>query len=146
MPTIRAVLERKGSAVYTVRREQTVFRAISKMAQQNVGSLVVLDDAGVCGIVTERDYLRKVTLQQRSSQSTRIEEIMSTPVLCVEPSDSVDHALAIMTRERCRHLPVVNSRGLAGLVSIGDLVRQGVHDLKAEVKHLHDYIGGRYPG
>ena len=146
MPVIRAVLERKGSAVYTIRRDDTVFRAITGMPDKNVGALVVLDDSGVCGIVTERDYLRKVTLHQRSSVSTRVEEIMSSPVVCVEPENTVDHALAVMTRQRCRHLPVVTRSGLSGLVSIGDLVRQGVHDLEAEVRHLHDYIGGRYPG
>jgi CBS domain-containing protein len=146
MPVIRAVLERKGSAVYTIRHDETVFQAITRMATWNVGALVVLDDDGVCGIVSERDYLRRVALEQRSSHSTRVGEIMSSPVVCVEPEHSVEHALAVMTRERCRHLPVVSDRALAGLVSIGDLVRQGVHDLEAEVRHLRDYIDGRYPG
>ena len=146
MPTIRAVLERKGSAVYTIRRDETVFAAIEKMAAHNVGARVVLDDEGVCGIVTERDYLNKVALPRRSSENTPVAQVMSSPVMCVEPTDMVEQALAVMTRERCRHLPVVTRSGLAGLVSIGDLVRQGVRDLEAEVKHLHDYIGGRYPG
>jgi CBS domain-containing protein len=147
MTAIRALLQRKGADVYTVERQSTVLVAISLMAERNVGALVVLDyNQEVCGIVTERDYLRKVALHHRSSAECRVDEIMTAPVVCVEPEHSVEQAMAIMTVQRFRHLPVVDVSGLIGLVSIGDLVRQSVADLEDEVRHLHRYIGGHYPG
>jgi len=144
---IRDVLARKGSTVHTVGLDASVFEAITQMEEVRVGSLVVVDGDEVAGMLTERDYLRRVALQGRSSRTTAVREIMSAPVVCASLDESVQYALAVMTEKRCRHLPVVGERGgLAGLVSIGDLVKQIVREQKGEIRFLHDYISGKYPG
>ncbi len=144
---IRDVIAKKGSTVHTIGRDATVFEAITLMEEVRVGSLVVTEGEGeVVGMLTERDYLRKVAIQGRASRTTAVHEIMASPVVCVDLDDSVSHALSVMTEKRCRHLPVVGPDGLAGLVSIGDLVKQIVRVQKSEIRFLHDYIEGKYPG
>ena len=146
MATVRDVLRTKGSQVYTIDRQQTVFAAIQEMTRCNAGALVVTEGDQVVGVVTERDYLRKVALEGRSSRTTPVHAIASAPVMVADLSDPVEHCLGIMTRQRCRHLPI---RGegpyqLAGIVSIGDCVKQLVREQKAEIADLQDYIQGRY--
>ena len=140
------ILKAKGLDVYTTHRNDTVFAAIQRMEELRVGCLVVIDDDKVCGIVTERDYLRQIAIKGRSSRTTNVGEIMSYPVVCAHIEDTVERCLAVMTEKRCRHLPIVGPLGLAGLVSIGDLVKRIASARKAELRWLHDYIEGKYPG
>ena len=147
MARVDEVLQRKGSEVLTIDRAETVYRAIEIMESRHVGALVVMDPGGgPCGMVTERDYLRKVALHGRSSKTTRVDEIMAEPVLCAQPDDTIEQCMAVMTQRRCRHLPVVSGRKLVGIVSIGDLVKQLTRDQKADIRLLNDYISGKYPG
>jgi CBS domain-containing protein len=146
MATVREVLRTKGSQVFTIDRGETVFRAIEEMTRNNAGALIVTDGGFVCGIVTERDYLRKIALEGRSSRTTRVEEILSAPVVCADPDDSVESCLATMVEKRFRHLPVRGDGefGLGGIVSIGDCVKHIVQDQKQEIRLLQDYIQGNY--
>lgn len=146
MALIKDLLDHKGPEVLTIDRGETVYRAIEMMESRRVGSLIVTDESGVCGMVTERDYLRKVALKGRSSKTTRVDEIMSSPVVCARTADTVQQCMSVMTERRCRHLPVVDGGKLVGVVSIGDLVKQLTEDQKADIRLLSDYITGKYPG
>ncbi len=140
------LLRRKGTEVHTIRRSDTVFEAIGVMAGNGIGSLVVVDGSAVCGIITERDYLRKVALKGRSSRTTTVGEIMTAPVQTASPADTIETCMQIMTDQRCRHLPIVEDGRLVGIISIGDIVKQMLHEKEAEVGQLQDYIQGKYPG
>lgn len=142
MSTVQDVIAEKGRHVYTVAPSVTVFAAISRMADRGVGALVVVDEDEVVGILTERDYLRKVALRGRTSRDTIVSAIMTTPVVCVSPSRSVEECMAIMTHRRIRHLPVVVRDRLMGIVSIGDLVKRKVADQRFEINSLVCYIQG----
>ena len=142
MPQVHRILRRKGNVVLTTAPDTIVFEAISKMEANNVGALVVLKDEAVVGIITERDYLRKVILKGRSSKSTAVREIMTDQVACVTPEDNVEECMAIMTQQRCRHLPVQENGRLIGVVSIGDLVKQVIRDQKREIHYLSGYLQG----
>ena len=144
MTTVRKILGRKQSRVLTIEKDATVYQAIGRMAEHNVGSLVVMDGDDVVGIVTERDYLRDIALKGRSSKSTAISEIMSSQVIFAQPDDSIQRCMAVMTEHRFRHLPVTGPDGLMGLVSLGDLVNQLLEDKVGEIQELQDYIQGRY--
>ena len=147
MGRIADVLGSKGHTVHTTGPSSTVFEAIEKMVSLNVGCLVVMDEAGeVRGIVTERDYLRKIALLGRSSRTTEVHEIMTSPVRCIGSDTTVEEAMAIMTEMRHRHLPIVNGGRLAGLASLGDLAKYLVRDQKFQIEQLTNYIGGTYPG
>src|SRR6185436_15304536 len=125
MATIDDVLCRKGTAVHTISPGATVFEAIGRMVEHNVGSLLVTDEDGEpVGMITERDYLRKVALLGRTSHTTRVEEIMTIGIISVSLADDVDDCLALMTVRRIRHLPVLDHGRPVGLVSVGDLVKQ----------------------
>ncbi len=143
---VSEILKAKGPNVYTTHPNDTVFSAIERMEELRVGCLVVTDGDEVCGIVTERDYLRKIIIKGRSSRTTNVSEIMSYPVVCVHVEDTVERCMAVMTERRCRHLPVVGPDGVAGLVSIGDLVKHIASAQKTEIRFLNDYIQGKYPG
>ena len=143
---VTEILKAKGPSVYTTDRNTTVFAAIERMEELRVGCLVVTEGDEVCGIVTERDYLRQIAIKGRSSRTTNVGEIMSYPVVCAHVEDTVEHCMAVMTEKRCRHLPVIGPAGLAGLLSIGDLVKHVAAAQKAEIRWLHDYIQGKYPG
>ena len=143
MTTVRKILEGKESRVLTIEKDATVYQAIERMAEHNVGSLVVMDGDDVVGIVTERDYLRDVALKGRSSKSTTISEIMSSQVIFTQPDDSIQICMAVMTEHRFRHLPVTGPDGLVGVVSLGDLVNQLLEDKIGEIQELRDYIQGR---
>lgn len=140
--SIRDVLKNKGDAVVSISPEATVYSALELMAAKNVGALLVMKDKQVVGILSERDYARKVILEGRSSLKTSVENIMSSKVLYVTPSMSVDEGLAVMSDKRCRHLPVIQDKELVGMVSIGDLVKAQVADKNFMISQLEHYILG----
>jgi CBS domain-containing protein len=140
MSTVSEVLRQKGPGVFTIDPHSTVFDAITQMVRHGVGALIVVEDDNVLGIITERDYLRKVAIEGRTSRTTMVHEIMSSPVLAVQPADDLNQCLALMTERRVRHLPVIERGALVGLVSIGDLVKCKVMDQQGEIDRLFDYI------
>jgi IMP dehydrogenase len=146
MGNIAHVLATKGAQVYMINEAETVFEAVKQMVELNTGCLLVTEGEKIRGIVTERDYLRGIVLTGRTSRATRVREIMTSRIVVVQPDTSVEEAMAIMTDRRIRHLPVVDKGKLAGLVSIGDLVKQISQDRKFEIQYLTDYITGKYPG
>lgn len=142
---IADVLTAKGSQIHTIRPTDTVLDAVRKMVEHNTGSLLVTEGREIRGIITERDYLRRIALEGRTSRETRVSEIMTSKVVVVEPHVEVEEAMAIMTARHIRHLPVLDQGKLAGIVSIGDLAKQLSRDRKYQVQYLTDYITGKYP-
>ena len=145
MGRVADILRAKGSKVYSIRSDATVYEAVGAMVSHNVGALLILDSEEVRGIITERDYLREIALKGRTSKETLVREVMSVQVICVEPNRSVDDCMAIMSSQRIRHLPVVEGGDVVGIVSIGDLVKQRAKDREVEIRYLTDYITGKYP-
>jgi CBS domain-containing protein len=138
---VAKVLEGKGSEVLTIDAQATVFDAIKRMVDANVGALLVTDGGRVTGIVTERDYLRRVTLEGRTEEETLVREIMTSPLVYVTPETSVDECMAVMTERRIRHLPVfAEGRELVGVVSIGDVVKFKSAEQDYQIKFLTEYI------
>jgi CBS domain-containing protein len=137
------VLGRKGTTVWSVPPEASVYDAIAVMAERSIGALPVIADGMLCGILSERDYARKVALQSRSSKDTLVGEIMNTAVITVTPDQTVDECMSLMTRSRIRHLPVVDHGQVIGIVSIGDLVKTVVAAQSEIIQHLQEYISGR---
>jgi CBS domain-containing protein len=119
-----------------------VLEAVRLMAEHHIGAVLVIEEGQLLGIASERDYARKVVLQGRSSSDTPVDAIMSAPVVCVGPMDSVNDCMAIMTERHIRHLPVIDGGRLAGIVSIGDLVKEVIEDQKQEISYLQQYIAG----
>jgi CBS domain-containing protein len=146
MDQVRDILAVKGNVVHTIEKNATVLEAIRKMVDNGVGSLIVVDGEAICGIFTERDYLRRIVLEGRTSKTTRTGEVTTERLIVVEPSRSLDDCMALMTRERIRHLPVLDEGRLAGVVSIGDIVKCLSKQQAAEIRYLTDYITGKYPG
>jgi CBS domain-containing protein len=140
MAKISQLLEMKGHEVFSVVPEASVYDAIETMANKSVGALLVLEHGRIVGILSERDYARKVILQGRSSRTTTVGEIMSSPVRTVPSTCSVEEAMAIMTEHRVRHLPVVDDGWLRGLISVGDLVKAIIDEQRFEIAQLHNYI------
>lgn len=140
MRKVSHILETKGRRVVTVPQEAPVLEVIRLMAEHHIGSVLVMRGPDIIGIATERDYARKVILQGRSSADTPVSAIMSSPVVCVTPDDSVSACMEIVTERKIRHLPVIESGNLAGMVSIGDLVRAVIEDQQHEIHQLHQYI------
>ena len=145
MGRVADILARKGSQVHTVQHDASVFEALEAMVDRNVGSLVVLRGEAIAGIFTERDYLRRVAREGRAPRTTRVGEVMTECLVCLDPGYSVEDCMAIMSQERLRHLPVLHDGRLAGLVSIGDLVKHLSAEREVEVRYLIDYISGKYP-
>ena len=142
MTKVRHVLDQKGRSVWTVPPDASVYDALAKMAEKNVGALVVMDGERMVGIITEREYSRNIALKGRSSPTTRVVEIMERKVLYVGLDDSVETCMALMTAKYIRHLPVLDDGKLAGIVSIGDLVRAVIADQKFVIEQLAHYIQG----
>ena len=143
MGQVSDILATKGSAVLEIDAEATVFDAVSKMVDGNVGSLLVTDGGRLVGIVTERDYLRRVAIVGRDERTTPVREVMSTPIVYTTPESSIEECMAVMTERRIRHLPVLTeSREVMGVVSIGDLVKFQTREQSAQIKFLEEYISG----
>ena len=142
MATVRQILDTKGHDVATIGPDDTVYDAIKKMADENIGSLVVMDGERIAGIITERDYARNVILKGKASPDTQVTDIMSTRVICAWPDQSVEECMVVMTDKAVRHLPVLENKRLVGLVSIGDLVKSIISDQKFKIEQLERYIGG----
>ncbi|HKO90676.1 MAG TPA: CBS domain-containing protein [Polyangiaceae bacterium] len=142
MESVSQLLLVKGSTVHTIDRMATVFDAITKMVEQNVGALLVMDGQRACGILTERDYLRKVAVCGRASRTTRVEEIMSSGLISVEPDTAIEACMELMTSNRIRHLPVFEDNQLAGILSIGDIVKSLARDRLSQIEQLTAYVQG----
>jgi len=140
MKTIRQVLESKGNDVITIRAAGTVYEALELMAANNVGALIVLEGEQMVGIISERDYARKVILRGDSSLKLRVRSIMSKDIFSVTPTMTVDQSMTLITENRCRHLPVIDDDKLVGLVSIGDLVKVTLEEKEQLIKQLENYI------
>jgi CBS domain-containing protein len=144
MANVSAILEHKGGMVLAVDINDTVYDAISLMAELNIGAVLVEQDDTISGIFTERDYLQKIALQSLSSKQTRVGDVMTTPVISAEPGDSIQQCMETMTACHCRHLPVVENGKLLGIVSIGDLVKKLLGEKESELAKLSQYITGTY--
>lgn len=144
--TIGDILRHKGHDVWAVPPTATVYDAIAMMADRHVGALVVVSERRLVGIVSERDYARKVILEGKSSKETQVKEIMTTPVIFVAPWHTVEECMRIMTTNRIRHLPVTEDENVVGVVSIGDLVKWITTAQEETIHHLENYITGKYPG
>jgi len=142
MTTVRDILRAKGNQIWWVSLDTTVFSALELMAEKNVGALVVLDGENLAGIFSERDYARKVILKGKASKETSVEEIMTSEVTTVDPGQSVDECMALMTDKRIRHLPVFEEEKLVGLISIGDVVKAVISEREFVIKQLENYITG----
>ena len=144
--TLESILAKKGVEVLSLPPGASVYDAIAIMAKSSIGALPVLDGGKLIGIISERDYARKVILKGKLSKDTAVKEIMSSPVHFVTPDCTVDEAMRVMTEHRIRHLPVITGDRIEGIVSIGDLVRSLVDQQAATIEQLHNYITGQYPG
>lgn len=142
MAMLSQLLEEKGSAVHSVSPGASVLDAITIMAERHIGALLVMDGSRLAGILSERDYARKVVLMGRNSISTAVHQIMSSPVITAAPGDTVDEAMRQMTTRRIRHLPVVRDGVVVGVVSIGDLVKSVIEDQRHTIENLTSYIQG----
>jgi len=144
MSSIRDILDRKGRSVLTIHSGASVLEAIGIMSGANVGALVIQDGNQPVGIFTERDYLRKIALKGRSSSTTLLREVMSSPLITVSVNEASESAMETMTERRCRHLVVTEGGAMVGIVSLGDLVKHLLQEKAAEVEQLAQYIAGSY--
>jgi CBS domain-containing protein len=144
MTTVREVLDRKGRDVFAVGPDAPVYRALELMAEKHIGALVVLDDERhLIGVVSERDYARKIALAGRSSKDTPVRDIMTTKLFCVSPVQSVEECMALMTDKGVRHLPVLDGERLDGVISIGDIVKSKLSEQEFIIEQLEHFISGR---
>jgi CBS domain-containing protein len=142
MTTVQQLLDQKGRKIWSIRPNATVFDAIAKMAEKDIGSLVVMDGDELVGIITERHYARNVVLKGKASPATPVRDIMERKVIIAQPEQSVEKCMAIMTEKRLRHLPVFEGKKPIGIVSIGDLVKSIIGDQKFVIDQLEHYIHG----
>ena len=142
MKLVQQLLDRKGDEIISITKDASVFDAIKLMADRGVGSLLVMDGDELKGIVTERDYARKVIIKGRSSESTPVADIMTTELVTASPTQSVNDCMNMMSERRIRHLPVVIDGRVVGLISIGDLVQAIISDQQEEIEQLESYISG----
>jgi CBS domain-containing protein len=138
--TVADILRDKGSEVFTIGPDEIVLNALTTMAEKGIGALLVMNDDKLVGILSERDYARKIALEGRSSRESKVSEIMSQKVLCVKPEQTVQECMALMSDKRARHLPVVDHKKVIGVVSIGDLVKNVIAEQQFEIQALQHYI------
>jgi CBS domain-containing protein len=142
MQTVSQLLQVKGNQIFSVAPGDSVLRAIEIMATRHVGALLVMTEGTLLGIISERDYARKVILKNRSSHDTPVSDIMSSPAVSVTPEDTVHHCMQLMTEGRFRHLPVVKTGRVVGMLSIGDLVKAVIQEQTQHIEQLERYIAG----
>jgi CBS domain-containing protein len=140
MKTIRQLLQAKGNEIFSIGPDARVFEALELMAQKDVGALLVMDGGKLAGIISERDYARKVILHGKSSHDVPVREIMTSKMVTVQPGQTVEECMALMTNKRVRHLPVIDGERLIGLLSIGDLVKEVITEQEQTIKQLESYI------
>ena len=143
--SVRLILKTKGSQIWSLAPGATVYEAISRMSEKNVGALLVVSEGKLVGIISERDYARKVILQGKSSKEILVGEVMTSPVITVTPDHTVDECMRIMTSHHIRHLPVLEGEKLAGAISLGDLVKAVISTQAETIQQLGNYITGKYP-
>ena len=141
---ISDILSGKSGTVWTIGPDATVYDAIARMAEHNIGAMPVVEQGQVIGLISERDYTRKIALQGKSSRETRVAEIMNRPVISVTPATTIDACMQIVTRQRVRHLPVLEDGRLVGMISIGDLVNWIISAQDAALEQMESYIMGGY--
>jgi CBS domain-containing protein len=142
MQTVNQLLRAKGNQVFSVEPTDSVLQAIEMMATRHVGALLVMSQGHLIGIISERDYARKVILKKRSSHDTPVGDIMTSPAVTVTPQDTIHHCMQLMTERRFRHLPVMEGGRVAGMLSIGDLVKAVIEEQSAHIEQLERYIAG----
>ena len=142
MKLVQHLLDAKDGEIISITPDASVLDAIRTMADRAIGSLLVMEGDQLKGIVTERDYARKVIVKGRSSESTQVSEIMTADVFTASPEDTVNHCMNVMTEKKIRHLPVASDGKVVGMISIGDLVQAIIEDQKEEIEHLEHYISG----
>ena len=143
MNRVKEILADKGHDVLRIEADASVFDAVKRMVEANVGALLVVDGGEIAGIVTERDYLRRMTLEGRDDKETAVREVMTSPLIVVTPETDIDECMAVMTDRRIRHLPVVEAGEIVGLLSIGDVVKFKSKQQSFEIQYLTDYITAR---
>jgi len=143
MKTVYNLLKKKGSQIWAIGPDASIYEAVSMMAEKGIGALLVMEGEQLHGIISERDYARKVILAGKSSRQTPVKEIMTTAVLCAKLEQSVEQCLALMTDKRIRHLPVADGGKVVGLVSIGDLVKEIIAEQQFIIEQLEHYIAGQ---
>ena len=142
MTTVRQLLDQKGRNIWSIHPDATVFNAVAKMAEKDIGSLLVMDGEELVGIITERHYARNVVLKGKTSPATPVRDIMERHFVIARPEESVDQCMAVMSEKRVRHLPVFEGKKPIGIVSIGDLVKSIIGDQKFMIVQLQHYING----
>lgn len=142
MTTVRQLLDQKDRNVWSIHPDDTVFKAVATMAEQDVGSLLVMEGEKLVGIITERHYARNVILKGKASPTTPVRDIMERRVICATPDQTVEQCMALMTNKRVRHLPVLHGKKVIGIISIGDLVKSIIGDQKFIIEQLEHYIHG----
>ncbi len=141
---ISEILQKKEKNVFSVTPKTTVFEALHLMASNKIGGVLVMEEDRIVGIFTERDYMNKIILEDRTSKETRVKDVMTVKVVFITPDVSIKEGLAVMTEKKCRHLPVLDNKKLVGMVSMDDLVRQIIKDQKITIKSLTEYIALSY--
>jgi CBS domain-containing protein len=144
--TIDSILHHKGTSLWSVTPETTVFDSIKLMSQKNIGALLVMKEGKLAGVFSERDYTRKVVLKGKSSKTTAVHEILSTPAISATPKNTIEECMRLMTEHRIRHLPVLDGDRVVGIVSIGDLVNWIISAQHVALNQMEAYISGQYPG
>lgn len=144
MKTVKDLLSIKGRDVWSISPDSTVFDALKEMAQKEVGALTVMEDDRLVGIISERDYARKVILKGKTSRTTLVREIMTSRVICTRPDQTVAECMSMLTHRRIRHLPVVEEDKVIGIISIGDLVKSTISEQQYMIEQLEHYITGAY--
>ncbi|WP_366186553.1 CBS domain-containing protein [Flavobacterium ovatum] len=140
--TVNQILSVKGGQVFSIISAISVYDALKVMGEKNVGALLVIEEGEIVGILSERDYARKIVLKEKTSKGTLVKEIMGTGIITVKPTDSIDFCMELMSGKRIRHLPVVDGNAVLGVISIGDVVKGIIESQKETINHLDSYING----